>query len=103
MSLNLIEKALQYAKEERIWFLSYNFGITEPLTPKAVRSHQYLLMREYINVGCRKATKLVLDHYKRPATFSILMMACMEIFQYGKDDRIIALYNDMLDKLIGTH
>jgi len=103
MSLNLIEKALQYAKEARLEFLSYNLGITEPLTPKAIRSHQYLMMREYINVGCRKASMLVLDHFKRSAVYGVLVKACEEVFHYGWDDRLIAVHNGTLDKLIGDH
>jgi len=103
MSLDLIRKALQFGKEARLEFLSHNFGITEPLTPKAVRSHQYLMMREYINVGCRKASMLILDVYKRSAVYGVLVKACEEVFHYGWDDRLIAVHNDMLDEIIGDH
>jgi len=103
MSLNLIEKALQFAKEGRLEFLSLNLGITEPLTPKARRNVQYLMVREWLMKGCREATRLVLDHYKRPPVYSILVQATEAIFDYGKRPEILAYYNDLLDRIIGTH
>lgn len=103
MSLNLIEKAIEYAKEERLRLLSRNFGIYEPLTPKAVHSHRYLLVKEYLNVGARKASKLVLNPYMRPPAYSILVKALNMIFTYGKKPEIIEYYNKMLDEIIGTH
>jgi len=103
MSLNLIQKAIQYTREAKEEFLSANWGITEPLTPRARRNVQYLMLREFINKGCREATRLVLDHYKRPIAYGILVKAVDEIFHYGYNVTLINMWNDLLDQLIGTH
>jgi len=101
--INLIEKALQFAREARIEFETSNLGIREPLYPKARREHLYLRMREYINVGCRRAVKLLPETWKRSIAYSILMQACIDIFHYKKTDTLLAVYNKILDQLIGTH
>lgn len=103
MTLNLIENALNYARELRIEYLSLNAGIIEPLTPKAHRNVQYLMVREWLMKGCRKATMLVLNHYQRPAVYGILVQACESIFDYGMKPELLAYYNNLLDIYIGTH
>lgn len=123
--INLIEKALQYAKEARYEFetsesvlglpefyetnfsesdFESNIGvISEPLYPKARREVLYLRIREYISVGCRRAVKLLDKPYKRSIAYSVLMQACIDIFHYKKTDNILAVYNGLLDDMIGTH
>jgi len=103
MSLNLIEKALQYANEEYNRLLSLNLGIYEPLYPKARRNLLYLRLRECLNVGCRHAVKLLDNPHHRSIAYSILMKATYLIFQTSKRTDILNHYNGMLDKLIGTH
>lgn len=101
--LNLIEKALQYAKEERLEFKESNLGISEPLTPKARREHLYLEIRQNINKGCRKAVKHIPVNWKRSVAYSILMQACIDVFHYKKSPEVIEKYNALLDSIIGTH
>jgi len=103
MVINLIEKALQYSKEERLRLLSLSGYIKEPLTPKARRDYQYRLIKETLNVGCREAVKLLLNPYHRSIAYGILMQAVSEIFHYGKNDTLINMWNDTLDSMIGTH
>lgn len=101
--INLIEKALQYAREARIEFETANLGISEPLYPKARREVLYLRMREYLSVGCRRAVKHLPEAYKRSIAYSILMQACVNIFHYKKVPELLAVYNKLLDDMIGTH
>jgi len=103
MVLNLIDNALKYAKELRLEYQSLNYGLTEPLTPKAIRNNLYLQIRESLNRGCREASKLVLNPYKRSSAYSILVKATEEIFHYGKQPSIVSYYNDLLDQMIGDH
>jgi len=103
MPIELIQKAIQYAKEERLRLLSLNMGIYDPLTPRAVHSHTYLLVREYINIGCREAVKLLLNPYHRSIAYSILVSALEDLFHLGYHPEIIAYHNELLDEMIGTH
>jgi hypothetical protein len=103
MSLNLIQNALRLGKEARLLAKTTNYGITEPLTPKAQRSHLYLLVRENLMKGCREASMMVLDHYKRSTVYGILVQATTTIFYYGYEPQILSHYNNILDELIGTH
>jgi len=99
----LIELAIQYTAQIRREYYYTDRGITEPLTPKARRSHLYLTLREAINRGCREACKYVLNPYRRNIAYSILVMALNTIFSYGKKDEIINYYNRLLDELVGQH
>jgi hypothetical protein len=103
MSLNLIDHALQYAKEARIEEESQINVVSEPLFPEAKRSVQYLRIRENLNRGCRKAVKIIPENWKRSIAYSILMEACYDIFHLGKDPKLITYYNTRLDAIIGTH
>jgi len=103
MSLNLIEKAIQYTKEARVELESLSDVIYEPLYPKARHEALYLRMKEAINRGCREATKLVTDRWKRPAVYGILVKALTDIFHYKKTTEIMNVYNKLLDDIIGTH
>jgi len=99
----LIELAIQYTAQIRREYYYTDRGITEPLTPKARRSHLYLTLREAINRGCREACKHVLNPYRRNIAYSILIMALNDIFSYGKKPEIIEHYNKLLDELVGHH
>jgi hypothetical protein len=103
MSLNLIDKALEYSKEARISEQTVNDKINEPLFPEAKRSVFYLRVRENINRGCRKAVKLISENWKRSIAYSVLIEACYDIFHYGYNSDLIAYYNRRLDEIIGTH
>jgi hypothetical protein len=103
MSLSLIDHALQYARELRIGLKNPVGFITEPLFPEARTSKFYLDVRENINRGCRKAVKIIPENYKRSLAYSVLMEACYDIFHYGKDVTLVALYNARLDRVIGDH
>jgi len=103
MPLDLIDNALRYAREARQEFEQQNFGIVEPLTPTARREQLYLRMREFINIGCRKAVKLLDEPWKRSVAYSILMEACIGIFHYKKTTELMDMYNKRLDEMIGTH
>lgn len=102
-TLDLINKALQYAKEARLEFTNDNLGISEPLTPNARRALFYLQIRENINRGCKQAVKLIPVNWKRSVAYSILMRACIDVFHYKKSAEVINKYNDLLDSIIGTH
>ena len=99
----LIDLAIQYTAQIRREYYYTDRGITEPLTPKARRSHLYLTLREAINRGCREACKHVLNPYRRTIAYNILIMALNAIFTYGKRPEIIQHYNKMLDELVGQH
>jgi hypothetical protein len=101
--INLIEKAIQYTYQHYNEIISETGVINEPLTPKAKRSYQYLLLRESINVGCSEATKLILEPYKKPIVYGILKRIVQEIFNYGKNKELINLYNNILDETLGIH
>jgi hypothetical protein len=103
MSLNLIDKALQYSREARIEVESQINVVSEPLFPEAKRSVQYLRIRENINRGCRKAVKIIPEKWKRSVAYSILMEACYDIFHLGYDPKLLTFYNGRLDAIIGTH
>lgn len=103
MPLNLIDKALQYAREERQWFERQEGYITEPLFPDARNSVRYLRIRECLIKGCRRAVKLLPKGWKRSVAFSVLMQATFDIFHYGYDKALVEHYNMRLDELIGTH
>jgi len=93
---NLIDLACQYAKEEYEFFKAHNFGITEPLTPNAFHGTQYLRLREDLNKGARKASKLIPDPMKRPIGFSVLMACLYDIF-HGKNSALCKqVYNATL-------
>jgi hypothetical protein len=81
MVYNLIENALEYAKQyrqeekdfTRSWFnfdpnhfeqsdfetSTINGVINEPLTPNAIRGYDYLRLRQNVIKGCRQAVKLL--------------------------------------------
>ena len=101
--VTLIDLAIQYTAQIRREYYYTDRGITEPLTPKARRSHLYLTLREAINRGCREACKHVLNPYRRNIAYSILVMALNTIFSYGKKPEIINHYNKLLDELVGHH
>jgi len=103
MSLDLINKALQYAKEARNAEENLTNVVKEPLFPDARRSILYLRIRENINRGCRKAVKIINENWKRSVAYSILMEACYDIFHYGYSSKLVSHYNKQLDTLIGTH
>jgi hypothetical protein len=103
MSLDLIDKALQYSKEARNQVEQQIGWVNEPLFPDARRSIFYLRVRENINRGCRKAVKLIPENWKRSVAYSVLMQACYDIFHYGYNYDLIMYYNGILDSIIGTH
>ena len=103
MVYNLIEKALQYGKEERIEYESLLKGIYEPLTPKARRDLLYRRIKQTLIKGCRRSVKALPEAWKRSIAYSILMKATTAIFTYGKTTEIMTFYNGMLDDMIGTH
>jgi len=103
MSLNLIDKALQYARICRQEETQAENYIYEPLFPDARRNILYLRIRESINKGCRKAVKLIGENWKRSVAYSILMRACYDIFHFGYTPQILNVYNQQLDDIIGTH
>jgi len=103
MPLNLIEKACEYTRQVREEFKQKAEGIIEPLTPKARYAHEYLFTRECINIGCRKAVKLLPKGWKRSVAYSILMMALLDIFHYGKKDEVVNVYNKLLQDIIGDY
>ena len=103
MSLNLIEKAIQYAREERLKELSDNTKIYYGLFPESFYGTFYLRVRQSIQKGCRKAVKLVSNPLMRTVVFSILMKALSNLFHYGYSKRFIDYYNELLDSMIGTH
>jgi len=93
---NLIDLALQYAREAYEEFKTQNFGITEPLTPNAIRGTRYLRLREDLNKGARKASALMPDRAKRPMTFSILMACLYDIFHGRNPELAKTIYNETL-------
>lgn len=103
MVYNLIEKALQFGKEERIALQSLNLGIYIPLYPKARREMLYRRVKQTLIKGCRRSVKQLEKGSDRSIAFSILMKATVCIFLYGKTDQIMNYYNGMLDNMIGTH
>ena len=103
MSLQLIDHALQYAREARTETEQQTGWINEPLFPEAKRSVLYLRIRENCNRGCRKAVKTIPENWKRSIAYSILMQATYDIFHYGYKPKLIEHYNNMLDALIGTY
>jgi len=103
MSLNLIEKAIQYAREERLKELSDTSRIYYGLFPEAFHGTFYLRVRQSIQKGCRKAVKLIPNPLMRTIVFSVLMKCLEDLFHYGYREEIVEYYNSLLDSLIGTH
>ena len=101
--LNLIDVALTEARNERLHLDTLPNIVKEPLFPEARRNVFYLRTRTSLMKGCRKAVKLIDINWKRSIAYSILTQALQDIFQYGKDERIITHYNAVLDDMIGTH
>jgi len=101
--LNLIENAILFSKQYRADFNTLIDGITEPLTPKAIRSTRYLRIRESLNRGAREAVKLIPSRSKRSPAYSILIMALNNIFHYKKTPELMTYYNKLLDEMVGTH
>ena len=103
MSLNLIQKAIQYAREERLKELSDSSKIYYGLFQESFYGTFYLRVRQSIQKGCRKAVKLISNPLMRTVVFSVLMKALSDLFHYGYSQDIIDYYNELLDSLIGTH
>jgi hypothetical protein len=101
--LNLIDKAIEYSRTYREDFKVSISGITDPLTPDAVRNTNYLRIRESINRGCRESVKLLETSSQRSIAYSILITALNTIFHYKKTPELMAYYNDLLDRTVGTH
>jgi len=101
--LNLIDKAIEQSRTYRETFNTTVNGITEPLTPEAIRDTLYLRVRESLNRGCREAVKLLPKGNKRSIAYSILMTALYDIFHYHKTEALMTHYNNLLDKMVGTH
>jgi hypothetical protein len=58
-TLNLIEIALQKAKEARLTLTGGNNVVNFPQTPKAWRSYFFLTLRQAIYSGCGEAVKIL--------------------------------------------
>jgi hypothetical protein len=102
-TLNLIEIALQKAKEARLTLTGGNNVVNFPQTPKAWRSYFFLTLRQAIYSGCGEAVKILPNPYKKPIAYGILAKALHQIFLSGKKPEIIEYYNRLLDETIGTH
>lgn len=103
MVFNLIDKALQYGKEERQELLSLEAGIYEGLFPKARRDMLYRRVKQTLIKGCRRSVKQLSKGSDRSIAFSILMKATTDIFDYGYKTVLLDYYNGLLDDMIGTH
>lgn len=103
MSLQLIDKAIQYSKEARIEEENIDNAINEPLFPQAQQSVLYLRIKQNITRGCRKAVKTIPENWKRSVAFSILTQALNDIFHYGKKQSLLDYYNGMLREMIGDY
>jgi hypothetical protein len=101
LPVTLIELAIYYTKQAYNEIIQKQGVINTPLTPKAVYSYRYLVLREMINTGCSEAVKHILNPYKRSIAYSILKKAVQRIFYYGKNPKIIEHYNNLLQQTIG--
>lgn len=101
LPLTLIELAIYYTRQAYNEIIQKQGVINTPLTPKAVYSYRYLVLREMINTGCSEAVKHILNPYKRSIAYSILKKAVQRIFYYGKNPKIIQHYNNLLQQTIG--
>jgi hypothetical protein len=101
LPITLIELAIHYTKQAYNEIIQKQGVINTPLTPKAVYSYRYLVLREMINTGCSEAVKHILNPYKRSIAYSILKKAVQRIFYYGKNPKIIQHYNNLLQQTIG--
>lgn len=101
LPLILIELAIYYTRQAYNEIIQKQGVINTPLTPKAVYSYRYLVLREMINIGCSEAVKHILNPYKRSIAYSILKKAVQRIFYYGKNPKIIEHYNNLLQQTIG--
>jgi len=103
MSLNLIHKAIEYARRKRLEEQSENGKIYYGLLPESFYGTFYLRVRQSIQKGCSEAVKQIPNPYMRTIVFSVLMKALSDIFHYGYSQKIVDYYNELLDALIGTH
>jgi len=102
-TLNLIEKAIQLVKEAHATLIGAQDVVNYPQTPKAWHTYNFLTLRQALYSACAKAVDMILNPYKKPIAYGILVKALHQIFLSGKKHEIIQYYNRLLDETLGAH
>ena len=102
--MGLIDLAIQYVRQELTSFLnSLTDADAFPSTPRAFHARYYLLLRNFLAKGAKKAGEHILDPYRKPIAVNIIISALHDIFAYGYQPHIITRYEKLLDEMIGYH
>lgn len=98
-ALPFIQHAIDNLRTFRTLRNKYDFGIHEPITPKALRGCFYMELRIDIFTAVAETVKVITNPYLRTPAYAILLQALNDIFHNKRTDFLLNMYADLLETL----